>query len=195
MTKQILQNRWFIWALVAITITGFSVWGFLEYSNIKMNDESAENLTVSKQTQKSAETNTANWQTYRNEKYGFELKYPVSVYTQSYSSFANGIKSIPAKTTDGLIDFLDKKTDSLILEIWAIPFEENENEEIMGDIRLKNSSGWEEWSDQSFDYLQITRNRVRYVISYEHPWWRTDENGEEYRNLNRLLVDTFKFTK
>ncbi len=47
MTKQIFLNRWFIWALAAIIIVGFSVWGFIEYSAIKTANESAENGTIS----------------------------------------------------------------------------------------------------------------------------------------------------
>lgn len=47
MTKQIFSNRWFIWAIAVIVITGFGVWGLIEYSAIKMADESAENETIS----------------------------------------------------------------------------------------------------------------------------------------------------
>ncbi len=36
-----------MWAIVAIVIVGFSAWGFAEYSNVKMNNESAENEIIS----------------------------------------------------------------------------------------------------------------------------------------------------
>ena len=46
MTKQIFKNRWFVWAIVVIVITAFSVWGIIEYSNIKAEKESIDSGTT-----------------------------------------------------------------------------------------------------------------------------------------------------
>lgn len=43
MTKPVFSNRWFIWAVAAIVVVGSSVWGFAQYTNIKIGTETAGN--------------------------------------------------------------------------------------------------------------------------------------------------------
>ncbi len=76
MTKQIFQNRWFIWTLTIIIIVGFSVWGFAEYSNVEMNNGSVGSEVVLNRNRVSVQNDISDWQTYRNEEFGFEFKYP-----------------------------------------------------------------------------------------------------------------------
>ncbi len=77
MTKQIFKNRWFVWTLAAIFIAGFSVWGFAEYSSVKMNNESAGSEVVLNRNRVSVQNDISDWQTYRNDEYGFELNMPI----------------------------------------------------------------------------------------------------------------------
>ena len=74
MTKQILPNKWFIWAIVAIVVAGVGLWGYIQYTLIQ--DSVAENISVVPAAKTAKTVDTFDWQTYRNEKYGFEFKYP-----------------------------------------------------------------------------------------------------------------------
>ncbi len=84
MNKQIFQNRWFIWALAAIIIAGFSVWGFIEYLTVRMTNENIENIAILRRNPVSV--STEGWQTYRNEEYGFEVKYPANFEVRDLTS-------------------------------------------------------------------------------------------------------------
>jgi len=73
MTKQIFQNRWLVWAIVVIVLTGATLCAVIWRANIEADSENLDNLLVLKNKQVA---DMIGWKTYRNEEYGFEFKYP-----------------------------------------------------------------------------------------------------------------------
>jgi len=87
MYRQVFTNRWLAWAIVAIVVTGVSLCAVIWRANIEADTENLDNILVLKHQQVveglapsefvvSEVEPVEGWQTYRNEKYGYEFKYP-----------------------------------------------------------------------------------------------------------------------
>ena len=74
MFRIIHPNRWFIWTIALIVMIFIVVWGAIQRYAIEQETEiTGQNSLLGRETSK---LDTTGWKTYRNEKYGFEVKYP-----------------------------------------------------------------------------------------------------------------------
>jgi hypothetical protein len=46
MNKKIFDDRWFVWAIVAIAVTGLTLWAVVWRANIEMESDSLANTVV-----------------------------------------------------------------------------------------------------------------------------------------------------
>src|SRR3990167_2125855 len=78
MFRVIYPNRWFIWTIVACLVAGILVWW--QVTLYSLDQELASQLAPEPH-RKVASTgiDTTDWKTYRNEKYGFEFRYPTEL--------------------------------------------------------------------------------------------------------------------
>lgn len=77
MTKQILPNRWLIWAVVAIIVVGTGVWGYIQY--VVIQDNMTENISViptAKTTEPKETSQLTTYLAYKNDAIALSFKYP-----------------------------------------------------------------------------------------------------------------------
>lgn len=141
MFRVLHQNRWFIWALAFILGTFFFLWGVIEQYSLELDRALSESeysyavkelrgsyddsgSTSSPSTSSGQfETDVSNWKTYRNEKYGFEFRYPPSFQTPIEKSggieFGNVNSEYPEDSRLFImISDNNKNLDQLIQELY-----------------------------------------------------------------------------
>ncbi len=84
----ISPNRWLIWTIALAILIAMFVWWQIELYTIEADTQLIETQSAPPIQHKSAQTtsaiNTSSWKTYRNEKYGFEFKYPPDLKLEEY---------------------------------------------------------------------------------------------------------------
>ena len=77
-------NRWLIWTIALIVMIFIVVWGAIERYAIEQEVENiGQNSLLGRKTSK---LDTTGWKTYRNERYGFEFKYPEDISLKTDTS-------------------------------------------------------------------------------------------------------------
>jgi hypothetical protein len=98
MVYVLTSNRWFVWTIIGVVIIGVVVWWQVEmyrvellsgtYNNDAQTYESIKIFRESKILKQQTSVDISKWKTYRNEKYGFEFRYPPvsprSIYENGY---------------------------------------------------------------------------------------------------------------
>lgn len=101
----------------------------------------AQPLSQSMETQTPSTVDTSNWKTYRNEEYGFEVRYPEDAEVETF--YSNGIgspvdcKKTPEKCLNFSMKIQNKKGENLItMETFSkeLPIKNNTNEENSGSL-------------------------------------------------------------
>ena len=99
-------NRWLIWTIALIVMIFIVVWGAIERYAIEQEysytgDEIYYSVRLHK---KSA--GISGWKTYRNEKYGFELRHPPNVFGEPEARTHEGYSFVGSDTcfTDGIMN-------------------------------------------------------------------------------------------
>ena len=93
-------NKKIIFSVIVVIIAGAGVLGYLEYKKNRVENPGGQTTGI----------NTSDWLTYRNEEYGFELKYPGDWEVDSRSREKEFIKAITFHCLT-----INQKTGNLIL--------------------------------------------------------------------------------
>jgi len=84
MFRIIHPNRWLIWTIALIVMIFIIVWGAIQRYAIEQETEiTGQNSLLGRETSK---LDTTGWKTYRNERYGFEFKYPEDISLKTDTS-------------------------------------------------------------------------------------------------------------
>jgi len=171
-------------------IGGGAIWVYYQYKVIPdlelKNNNAAINLPknkVNNQTNNAAINETANWKTYRSEKYGFELKYPgswkvnteepnVEIATIELNQYLHGVGMPP-------------KGNAWIIFLPSLPqnFVKSETESQPGpgsDIIIQDK-----------DTISSNGHTIWIIKGY----WKGDSQATKFKEIFKQILSTFKFTQ
>jgi len=193
-------------AITAIIIAGIAAYAVIQKAEAPV---SAKPEKISGLEQSSA---TADWKTYRNEKYGFEIKYPRNWYFEPHlnngyfdiTNYKIGLGNIaPAGSTGVRINIYpnipyksagewfsaDQRTVTANIKLYS-----NLEKVILGGkmaIKARtmyhNSSSGSEGAE-----IRAINNGAGYSLGYNRP--KSQTKHESLKNLD-LIVNSFKFIK
>jgi|GEM_PF-4048001 len=195
--------------ILVIIVGGFTWW---QYSEIEKEEaEVSEVQTPEKEEVKdetaglpSIASATEGWQTYRNEEYGFEVKYPTNDY-----SFTTGLcHSAWFAEKENCISIKFSQNDECSINIAVVDKNKYENclnefEGIVGleiiDFAGVKATKWPSINSLPFNYC-VQKNDKYFVIFETNPYISSHRNPDEPllpgcpSELNQIL-STFKFIK
>ncbi len=170
-----------IWKIVVLVIIGVLVLGGASYSAYYYWQNNKPVVAPIDE--------TANWQTYKNDKYGFEFKYPIQFYVVSQSPNSVSLDDVKNKNQDrfgryttatvseesSFENFLSRLVNDMTGEKLNITKQEKiSGDPILYKIYVGNSG--------SFHGVAVKGNAYVYIVPGSGP------------DVNQIL-STFKFTK
>ena len=203
MKNQAFSKIWIMVILVAIIGGGSLIWN---YSGIQNNDNEIN--------EEISEDETADWETYRNEEYEFEIKYPASwtfqehitIYlSKKFSGEEANIDIEMIKENDNrYITPLEQMVDNEALEMKnviqpknKIYIGEKEGYEIIGTTCTRICTGGQEDIFTPFAIVYLSHNNKIYKISYAEGitkvGWKDDIKDWKYYDEFKKILSTFKF--
>lgn len=171
-------------------------------------DENPEALIVYEQIKKSfklVESETADWNIYRSEEYGFEMKYPLNWFIEDdgYIDYLNGIRitfckeninnECPSRgTAPNMNIYLFKfKKDNTQKELYSFVFEATE----------KAPRDYWPWGSNPQNRCEIIFKTINEKIikmwncsTSLHAFWEKDKNDSDFYNMNVYSLDVFPET-
>jgi hypothetical protein len=168
--------------IIILVIAILGVVGYFSYKIYKSPNQPITQPTTPSIPPATPDT-TANWKTYINNQYGFELKYPQDDKVEEIKDPGMHYFSIPHLDQGTDINFFPSDSnfktnkpfvDSDILKQENIEF----NNLPAKHITVDGPNG------RQMEYLLVGQNQKYFIISYE-----------DFDNLSSQILSTFKFTK
>lgn len=133
---------------------------------------------------------TANWQIYRNEEFGFEVKYPGDWY---FREFPIAVGFDPKPISDdfaGVIEILMLKDTSLeeSLELIGASVFNQEIIEIDGFKAVRVTGEFTDIYNETYEPLQVHIEKGNTV-------YRLKPNRPDFKDIFSQILSTFKFTR
>ncbi|MBI2052812.1 MAG: hypothetical protein HYT34_01040 [Candidatus Ryanbacteria bacterium] len=196
------SNRWLVWAIVAEIVASIIVLWQIQLYSTEQDAVVLEYISIAASTRKSGvdasvplSTSTSGWKTYRNEKYGFEFKYPASIIvefedeksivlswqksTEEHATFSVGVDQNPQSLS--LKDYYDGNPGRDL-------FSQTQSSEITR-INVENHEAY-----KFIPYITFA-GEVDVVISRKGSFIKIIDNGSTFQanGLFDTILSTFKF--
>lgn len=184
----------FIWVIVALLVLGGTAYGGLWFWNDKNTEVAAPTFTPR------VIDETAGWQTYRNEEYGFEFRYPEELFDKSINTTMNGFQA--QSNAHGIHLFTGlSKYGFLGVSIIEKEFNSNDIQGIYGKIEnpaILNIGGKVayKWSDGDAgcggSFIQLALNQK--ILQIQHGSCEEDHEPRlDKSQISNQILSTFKF--
>lgn len=178
--NQVFSKIWIIVILISFIVGGVFVWQYFGVPGEEIKDE------------------TANWQTYRNEEFGFEIKYPDQwgIRETGDGSFEIYIQQTGVSDIGSIVFTRDSNIDTAIQNHLAryvvgtlIQREENISlDGKYGKLVYQNTGGRDlQEDDLSKWYFVVNNGQILKLGLYFRP------KGYDYDELFDLMLSTFRF--
>ncbi|MEK7576761.1 MAG: hypothetical protein AAB482_03650 [Patescibacteria group bacterium] len=216
LSHRIHPNRWLIWTIVvAVVVAIILVWTITIFSIEKEFEISPDQITLALHMRlrrmpivpvldTSQQLDTSNWKTYRNEKYGFEFKYPSNfrnpIEKKNGIDFGNvhfgydedirlsvGVGGRDVQNIDQLIQELQKEESTPVLAYGGsgVSYFNFERGAFGSDDSLKLNGRYEGGFASTNFY--VIHNQHLYTLSYN-----TETDGSSDEEFKAIL-STLKF--
>ena len=196
-----MKSKIIISCLILIIVGAFGYFLLSQKSSPAITEQQvSENLPNTEQT--SSQVNITEWKTYRNDKYGFEFKYPREWTVSAIDSGADVVFSTEKVDEINLYDFsvfvgpisgAQDGQDNITLDEYLVGYAYDKNylrqDKNIGGIQMIRFESKSDWYGDN--------KEIRYIIVREKLMYEFVIHYINYINVTYFdkILSTFKFTK